>query len=189
MSRQAEILAAGFQHDPLFVQVIPDPARRLRSLTWLMGRFLRLTELRGYTDVLDDAGIALWFPPHVAPFTAGAVVRSGLLGMPFILGPSATFRLWRIFWASDDAATIYAGDWYLFMIAVAENARGSGLGRRLLERGFARADASGAAVRLETNKRENVGFYEHLGLQVVGHQVGHGGLEEWALRRPPAAAR
>lgn len=196
MRLDSRLLADAFQDDPLFAKVLPNEARRRRVLPWLMGRNVSLAERVGSVDRLrvdgtptqdpaDTAGIALWFAPGVDPFEVRHVLASGLAAAPFVIGPAATSRMVSIFRASDSYSADLPDDWYLFMLAVGPEAKGRGLGRKLLERGFERADATGAGVKLETNNESNLGFYGHLGLTQVAHHR-ENGLDEWLLRRPPS---
>ncbi|MDO5495790.1 MAG: N-acetyltransferase [bacterium] len=182
MPTPTTLLANAFQEDPLFVHILPNPARRRRALRWMMGRNLALARQLGTIDTLDNAGIALWFPPRSAPFSPAALVRSGLIAAPLVFGPPATIRLWRAFAASGTNARDLTDDWYLYMLAVDPSARGRGLARTLIEKGVERAAATGAAVHLETNNGANLAFYEKVGFVVVGHEEPEHGPEEWLLR-------
>lgn len=184
LDRDAQLLADAFADDPLFVHLLPDDDERASRLPWLMKSFLRLTHARGLVDRVDDHGLALWLPPRTRLDDASVIVRSGLVAAPARLGLATTRRLIELLHTEHDEGEL-ADDWYLFILAVHPDARGTGAARRLVERGFRRADAQGIGVRLETNNPANVALYQHLGLTLQGQVAGPSGLAEWVLRRPP----
>lgn len=184
MHSPLEILTASFADDPLMVYIEPDPARRPRAVAWLARRSLSLAGHGGVIDLVDGEGVALWFPPHSAAFGAPALVRAGFLGAPVALGPRAAARMAR---SEADLTTAYRPEdaWYFYMLGVHPSAQGRGVARKLIERGLARADRDGAAVRLETNNAENVAIYERFGFEVTAHLDNLTELEQWVMLREP----
>ena len=78
--------------------------------------------------------------------------------------------------------------WYLSAIGVAPERQGEGLGTTLVRAGIARADRENTPIYLETETEGNVGFYRHLGFEVVEQVSVEGlGLPVWLLTRWPAA--
>ena len=184
MHSPLEILTAAFAKDPLMVYLEPDVTRRPRALAWLARRSLQLAGQSGVIDVVDGEGVALWFPPHSAAFGARALVRAGFLGAPVALGPRAAARMARS--ETDlESASRPEDAWYFYMLGVHPSAQGRGVARNLIERGLARAEREGAAVRLETNNAENVAIYERFGFTVTAHLHNLTELEQWVMLRPP----
>lgn len=74
---------------------------------------------------------------------------------------------------------------HLNMVGVVHRARGTGLGRRLVEavHALAAADAECAGVSLNTEDPRNVALYRHLGYEVLGHTIVAPGLQTWAFFR------
>jgi GNAT superfamily N-acetyltransferase len=64
--------------------------------------------------------------------------------------------------------------------------RGLGIGSRLMEAFAERMDKVGEPAYLETDKPENVVFYERFGFEVVDEAVVLD-TPNWFMRRPPAA--
>ena len=76
--------------------------------------------------------------------------------------------------------------WYVMVLGVSPEARGTGLGRALLETILAEADALGVPVYLETAQPRNVTFYQHMGFTLVEHLVEESsGLDLWGFLREP----
>jgi ribosomal protein S18 acetylase RimI-like enzyme len=57
--------------------------------------------------------------------------------------------------------------WYISMLAVAESARGKGLGGKILQPFLAEVDQRHEAVYLESSNPKNHSFYQRHGFQVL----------------------
>lgn len=175
-------LAASFADDPLMVYIEPDPAQRPRAVEWLSRRSLQLARQAGVVDLVDGAGVGLWFPPLSTAFSGLSLARAGFLGAPVALGWAAARRMARS--ETDlNALDRPADAWYFYVLGVHPAAQGTGVARRLIERGLARADAEGGAARLETNNPRNVTLYERFGFEVTGHRATPGVVEQWVMVR------
>jgi ribosomal protein S18 acetylase RimI-like enzyme len=75
---------------------------------------------------------------------------------------------------------------HLGPLAVDAHLQGRGVGSRLLAEHCRRLDASAEVGYLETDKPENVAFYQRQGFQVVD-QADVIGVTWWFMRRPPRA--
>ena len=73
--------------------------------------------------------------------------------------------------------------WYLSSLGVRPEVRGRGLGRALLGELLARADADGRPCYLETDKPENLAFYEPAGFRVE-RESRILDVPIWHMRRP-----
>jgi ribosomal protein S18 acetylase RimI-like enzyme len=80
--------------------------------------------------------------------------------------------------------------YYLFVLGVEPELQGRGLGRGLLARMSARADAEGVPCYLETDKERNVRLYQGAGYRVVTDEtVPTGpGFRMWTMQRPARCA-
>lgn len=185
MPTPAQILADAFRDDPWVAYIEPDAARRAQWLPWFMDASARLTRQVGVLDREGD-GVGLWFGPGVRPFSWWNLARSGLLAAPLRLGREAYVRLERAERDLDraQAGRVPEGAWYLYMLAVHPDAQGTGLARRLLERGLTRADAARLPVRLETNRPRNLTLYERFGFETVAELDTPGVLPQWVMVRP-----
>jgi len=78
--------------------------------------------------------------------------------------------------------------WFLDILAVDVDARGRGLGGRLIEQGLVRAHAEGLPTFLETSVRDNVALYERFGFRVIDELAAPGGGPTiWFLRSDPTS--
>lgn len=75
--------------------------------------------------------------------------------------------------------------WYLGLLGVDPSFQGRGLGRYLLEPVLARCDAEGLGVYLETQKPENLAFYERFGCRVRDEVSIAGAPPVWTMWREP----
>ena len=78
---------------------------------------------------------------------------------------------------------------YLFVLGVEPDLQGRGLGKGLLTRISARADAERMPCYLETDKERNVRLYESAGYRVVNDEIvpTTPGFRMWTMRRDAAA--
>ncbi len=77
--------------------------------------------------------------------------------------------------------------YYLFVLGVAPERQGRGIGKSMLHHLSARADARGLPCYLETDKPSSVRLYESVGYEVVEENTmaRFGGLKMWMMLRPP----
>lgn len=101
------------------------------------------------------------------------------------LGEDARLRYDEYAKASNFFAT-FPPHLHLNMIGVRAAEKGSGLGRRLLEktRELAEANPLCSGVSLTTENPRNVDLYQHFGYDVVGHATFGPGIETWGLFLP-----
>ena len=77
--------------------------------------------------------------------------------------------------------------WYLGSLGVAPEAQKQGLGRALLAHFLSCADGDALPSYLETDRPENLAFYEQRGFRVQGEVQVHGATA-WRMWRPALAA-
>jgi GNAT superfamily N-acetyltransferase len=72
------------------------------------------------------------------------------------------------------------------MIGVRREAKGKGVGRRLIEhvRLMSREDPDSQGVTLTTEDEGNVSLYQHFGYEIVGHATVGWELRTWGVFRP-----
>lgn len=75
--------------------------------------------------------------------------------------------------------------WYLATLGVAPDLQGRGIGRALLRELLTHADDGQNACYLETDRPENLAFYEAAGFSVERESQVLG-VRIWHMRRPPA---
>jgi ribosomal protein S18 acetylase RimI-like enzyme len=78
--------------------------------------------------------------------------------------------------------------WHLGPVAVDAHLQGMGIGSKLMRVFCAKMDAAGEHAYLETDKPENVRFYERFGFEVVGEEDVIG-VPNWYMARPAKGTR
>ena len=109
--------------------------------------------------------------------------RQQLRMLPGILATQkgSTGRLlgWLRTWSRHDPDEAH---WHLGPVGVLPDRQGGGVGSALMEAFVARVDDDGSAAYLETDKPENVGFYERFGFETTGEDQVHG-VDNWFMWR------
>lgn len=169
----AALLGRGMRDNPLHVAAFgSDPAHReialsrffLPVLRGIAGKGRILCACRGEALV----GVCAMTPPGRCQPTLLEKLRiipALVMGnRPHTLG---AVLQWTGSWARNDPD---ASHWHLGPVAVDRDLQGQGVGRILLA-SFVRAmDEAGGLAYLETDKRENVPFYEKHGFVVTGRE-------------------
>ena len=109
--------------------------------------------------------------------------RLRLLTTLLSIGPRAVGRTmrWLGVWEKHDPEERH---WHLGPLAVDAHLQGMGVGSRMMQVFCAQMDAAREDAYLETDKPENVRFYERFGYRVVGEQEVLGVTNYFMLRRP-----
>jgi ribosomal protein S18 acetylase RimI-like enzyme len=186
----ADSLVDSFLDDPMVEWVFPDPSSRAQKLRVLqriplafgLGTGLHVTQTDG------GRGVAIWLGPGQTMSPVG-LARYGMLAAPFKVGLGPVKRFGG---ANGAMAPVHkqamAGQphWQLLIVGVDPDLQGQGRGAALVRDGLKRADQQGLPCYLDTSKRANIGFYEHLGFVVVDEvPLGKGGPPAWGMRREP----
>jgi len=183
------LVARGMRDNPANVRAfgIRDPERRCRALTWFFVEVLRGLHERG--EVLgafrDDtlAGVCgLARPGYCQPAAMEKlrVVPSLVFGNP--LGTPLRVLRWVGEWARRDPTVPH---WHLGPVAVDSPLQGQGVGGALLAAFCARMDEGRTLSYLETDKAENVRFYQKYGFTVIG-EAEVLGVPNWFMSRAAA---
>jgi len=179
------VLGRGMRDNPLHLSAFgPDPARRERALTLMFCEVMKMqisihavlgafrgTELVGVCGLVPP-GHCQAGPVEKARF-APILIRGG--------GISATLRImkWLKDWGRNDPKTIH---WHLGPVGVDRHLQGQGIGSALLQEFCRLVDSAGNEAYLETDKRENVPFYERFGFKTTNeHDVL--GVRNWFMIR------
>ena len=189
MERAAGVLARGMRDNPLHVQAFgPDPEVRERTLTRMF---------RGVLPNYGPKGVILGAFSTAEPETLVGVcgmVRPGrcqpgpgerlrlLPGLAAGSGAGGTARLlsWTGAWSRFDPPEPH---WHLGPVGVERHLQGRGIGSALLRSCLARIAGERSAAYLETDKRENVRFYERFGF-TVRIEAPVLGVPNWFMIRP-----
>jgi GNAT superfamily N-acetyltransferase len=179
-----DLLARAFRDNPLNVAVIGGAeARRLHANRYSMRALLPVACEHGEVWVLRDGpqvcAALIGVPPHLHPLPAprlGLRLRT-LLGQ----GMGAALRWARVF---EELDRLHPPEphWYLGTFGVDPSHQGRGLGSGLLAAWLAWIDTDGGDVYLETDRVENVPFYERAGFGTVC-ETAVLGVPVWCMRR------
>ncbi len=163
-----ELMAAAFQHDPLFEKAFgipnnPDAVTTFLSFMFDMTRVMGAKPRGAWRD--DQLrGCYLMEPPtqgKIANFARMIMVMIRFLPVAVKL-PWRTVRFLNIYMRKTRAEAPKTPHSYLTMIGVRPGAQGQGIGRHLLQDAIDR----GSDIALDTEANENVGLYEHWGFSL-----------------------
>jgi ribosomal protein S18 acetylase RimI-like enzyme len=183
----AALLGRAMRDNPLHVRAFGlDPDERETSLTAMFVPALRQYRPKGtilgafYEDRL--VGVCAF----VAPYRCQVSRREKLTLVPNLLiglgvGRVARLMRWVAAWSRHDPAGAH---WHLGPVGVERHLQGKGVGSALLDEFCRRMDQSISAAYLETDKVENVSFYERFGFRLVAEDVVLD-VPNWFMMRGP----
>lgn len=169
-----DVLARAFRDNPLNKAVVPgSPERRRRSnehgMRILIGTACSDADLawvraarRKSADRLDAVLVAA--PPGRYPLphaSAWAQLRC-LIGQGW-----GTVQRWGTVYHALEAIHPVEPHWYLSLLGVAPETQGTGLGAALLRNFADRVDSDRLPAYLESDRVENVAFYQRAGFEVI----------------------
>ncbi|WP_207934272.1 GNAT family N-acetyltransferase [Actinomadura sp. KC06] len=181
------VLARGMRDNPLHVAVYgADPDRRLRCHARLIRALFRTSSAQ--RPIAAVRGGTLVGVTGVAPAGTcqpGPARKLRMLPAVAALGPRTARRVlgWTSTWAKFDPDEPHV---HLGPLAVDAHLQGQGVGSKIMREHCARLDDAHEVGYLETDKVENVGFYERFGYWVTGEQPVLG-VPNWFMRRESAA--
>ncbi len=187
--RVATTLARAFRDNPGTLALLAgrDADERTRILRRVAVGFALATVAHGHGEAVFDGdepiAVSLSFAPEQYPFALGA--RALISAGPVTAGPRAAMRYARI-GAYLERHHCTDPCWYLFMLGVAPDHQGRGLGGTLLRALSRRADDAGVRCYLETDRQTSVKLYERHGYVVTRQDrlAMLDGLEFWTMTRP-----
>ncbi|AVH56578.1 MULTISPECIES: GNAT family N-acetyltransferase [Streptomyces] len=181
------LLDAAFRDDPVSGWVFPDEAHRRMTHHKLMAAFLDVVLAEGRVDLAEDgAACALWLP---VPADAHAEDdEDGPAQLREAVDPDNE-RVELIGRLTADIHPAGCAHEYLWMIAVAPERQGEGLGTELIQSVLDRCDREGLPAYLEASNARSRKLYERLGFDLVGRPLDlPGGPQMWPMWRAPQQA-
>ena len=181
------VLERGMRDNPTHVAVFgDDPNLRQSRLRRVFGAAMDGMGLHRHMLAARRAdgsivGVCGAMPPDECRPGLGKQLR--LAPHVLSLGPRTAVRTarWMGAWAKQDPKGRH---WHLGPVAVDAHLQGMGVGSGLMRSFCAKMDAAGEDAYLETDKPENVRFYERFGFEVIGEQEVLGNSNWFMLRRP-----
>jgi ribosomal protein S18 acetylase RimI-like enzyme len=183
-----EVIVRGMRDNPNNIAAFGrDPEVRHRRLLRVFGamasaevpgRDRNMLAARGSDGSI--LGVCGMVPPGRCQPGLGQQLR--LMPTVFALGPRSAGRTmkWLGTWSKHDPEKRH---WHLGPVAVDAHLQGRGIGSKLMRAFCERMDAAGEDAYLETDKPENVRFYERFGFEVVGEEEVIG-VPNWFMMRP-----
>jgi ribosomal protein S18 acetylase RimI-like enzyme len=184
------VIARAMRNNPMDVAALgDDPDLRLRRLQRMFAialpGMLRKGVILGAFDGSTLGGFAAMLPPGCRQPSAFEKMTLAPRLLP-ALGIRGFSRLGR--WLGEwDRHDLNEPHWHLGPIGVDTHLHGRGLGRALVEACCVQIDRAGAAGYLETDKPQNVTFYNKHGFETVGEATILG-TRNWFMRRPRKAS-
>ena len=160
----AEILADGFQADPVMRWVFGDG---IGSALLPFFEFMLDNALIGLgATYVSEACCAVWTPPERDPWASDGLSARFLEAMGTHLD---RHQLGRLMVLNEVTAGLHPVEphWYLGMLASRTAAQGSGAGSRMLTRTLRLVDDDQRPAYLESTNPINVPFYERHGFTVL----------------------
>jgi ribosomal protein S18 acetylase RimI-like enzyme len=177
------VLARGMRDNPLHVAAYgEDPERRLGCHARLMrGVFRAFPAQQPICAVRDGTLVGVTGVAPAGTCQPTAAQRLRLLPDVVALGPRTAARVgrWISTWTKHDPDEPHV---HLGPLAVDAHLQGQGIGSLMMQEHCRRLDGDRAVGYLETDKPENVRFYERFGFQVIGQEPVLG-VANWFMRR------
>ena len=181
----AAVLGRGMRDNPLHVRALgSDPDARQRALTGMFASYLEQILTKGFVLGASSSrtlvGVCAMVEPGRCQPSAGEKLRllPGLFRGGSILS-TARVLSWVGRWARHDPSCEH---WHLGPVGVDRDLQGRGVGTAMLEVFCSRMDQSRSIAYLETDKSENVGFYERFGFRVSAQDAVLG-VPNWFMIR------
>jgi GNAT superfamily N-acetyltransferase len=191
LEEAARLLGRGMCDNPANIRAfgIPDAERRSQALVRFFGPVLRGLYERGliwgaFRDgtLVGVCGMARPGLCQPSALEKLRVVPSVAFGNP--VGTPLRVLRWVGEWARRDPSEPH---WHLGPVAVDSHLHGQGIGGAMLAQFCGRMDNCAAPSYLETDKIENVRFYQKFGFTVVA-EARVLGVRNWFMSRPPRMA-
>ncbi len=170
--RAVECLKDAFKDDPLWKEVFKDDPDRDKSLT----SFFTCPLLYGmkfgkvYATSPEIEGVAVWVPGKYANMTMWRMLLCGALSYGARMGRESLNNLSIVNKQLGPDRKKLMKDKpyeYLTIIGVSSAAQGKGLGSKLMATMIEECTRKGSYIYLETEKEENLAFYEKHGFKVL----------------------
>jgi ribosomal protein S18 acetylase RimI-like enzyme len=180
------VLARAFRDSPLNVAVIgaSDPERRVRVNAHGLRSLLPVAQAHGGVRALrangELAAVLIATPPGAHPLPAAPLLAR--LRCLFGQGLGVARRWAEVF---HQLSPLHPAEphWYLGTLGVDPEQQRRGFGRALLADWLAEVDRGVSCAYLETDRPENVAFYERAGFATLG-ETRIFSVRVWRMQRP-----
>jgi ribosomal protein S18 acetylase RimI-like enzyme len=181
-----ETMRSGFDADPLYRWLYPDPRQRTVALGETFELMLDRGISRGHVRCTDDhRAVAIWAEPGVALLfdgDMGSWLQRLRHQAPAVVDDAVAAM------AACGGHVPQATHWTLHSLVVHAERQGRGLGSALLRATLTVVDATGGLAYLESSNARNLAVYERVGFRVAAEvPIAGGPTMRPMLREPPAA--
>jgi GNAT superfamily N-acetyltransferase len=187
----ARLLGRAMRDNPIHVRAfrIQNDERRCRAVTRLFVPALQGLYRRGLVLGAFCEGTLVGVCGMARPGLCQPTVLEKLSVVPWVLfgNPISTTQrvlTWTREWSRRD---LLEPHWHLGPVAVESHLQGQGIGAAMIDDFCARMDQFKTPSYLETDKFENVGFYQKFGFTVIA-KAEVLKVPNWFLSRPPRTA-
>ena len=165
-------LKDAFKDDPLWAEVFRTDPHKDKSLSG----FFTIPLLYGmkfgkvYATSPQIEGVAVWVPGKYANMTSWGMLRCGALQYGMKMGKDSIRNLSIISrQLGPDRKRLMKDEPYIYltMIGIRSGKQGKGLGSKIMNTIKEECDREGVHLYLETEKEDNLPFYEKHGLMVL----------------------
>jgi ribosomal protein S18 acetylase RimI-like enzyme len=184
----AGAFARAFEGDPVFVWAFPDERTSLRRMIAMNKAMIppmfKVPFMELYTTD-DHAGLAIWAGPEQWE----APTRAMLPAVPRLLRAMGVGSAKKFVALMGALKKVHPHEphWYLAGLGTDPSKQGTGVGSALVRHVLGRCDAEKLPAYLETQKPENVPYYEKFGFRVTGEiDIPLGGPHMWLMWRDPS---
>ncbi|MER5403196.1 GNAT family N-acetyltransferase [Streptomyces sp. NPDC002769] len=190
--RVVQLLDDAFRDDPVSGWVFPDAAHRRDRHPRLMAVFADIVFAEGRVDITEDgAACALWLSVSADENADGDHADHADEDGPVQLREAVDPDNVRVELVGRLTAEIHPSGRaheYLWMIAVAPERQGEGLGSALVRSVLDRCDQEGVPAYLEASNERSRALYERLGFGHTGRPLDlPDGPRMWPMWREPRA--
>jgi GNAT superfamily N-acetyltransferase len=183
------LLDSAFQDDPVSGWIFPEEEYRRTTHPRLMAAFVDIVMAEGRVDVTEEGtACALWLP---VPADGGGEEdgEDDFAALREALDPGNE-RIELIGRLTAEVHPAGRAHEYLWMIGVAPERQGEGLGTALIGSVLERCDREGVPAYLEASSARSRGLYERLGFELVERPLDlPDGPRMWPMWREPRASR
>lgn len=177
--------ARAFEDDPLFAWILPDEATRVAKATALYRAmfkpFMKLDFVEMSTTS-ECSGVAIWAGPEKWDPPSPAMLGA----MPRILRAIGLGGVSKLMAAMNAMKEVHPKEphWYLAGLATDPPYQRTGVGSALVNPVLERCDRERLGAYLETQKPENVPYYQRFGFRVTKEiDLPKGGPRLWLMWR------
>jgi ribosomal protein S18 acetylase RimI-like enzyme len=171
LDKASEVLGLAFLDDPDTMKIMPDDEIRIKKLRHFFRCFIKFGLIYGevYAPSPDVEGVAVWVHSSTKDITLWRSLRSGFMGLIFKVDGKAmkVFSSYGKQMDEETGSVIDRDHWFLFILGVDPELQRKGFGTKMIEPMLDRIDKEKLPIMLDTNKQNNIGYYQKFGFEVV----------------------